>query len=108
MTTDLVTWLRGVLDEIDRVVRAKLGDPYGCWWLAIDEGAPSPDSVLADIAAKRAILDLAEKVISARDEKDENGVLVSVPIARARMRDVVRLLASAYADRPGYREEWRP
>lgn len=43
---------------------------------------------LREVAAKRAIVDLLEDPI----EADQ----------------AARLLASAYADRPGYREEWRP
>lgn len=88
---ELVTWLRARLDDDERVARAATywGDlPLG--HLASDLEAHlihwMPPRVLAEVEAKRRILDAYE---------DETGYLL-------------RLLALPYADRPGYREEWRP
>jgi hypothetical protein len=124
---DLVTWLRGVLDEDEAEVRdsrmpsgeAPYDEPV--WWL--------PDwltkaALLADIAAKRAILDLHRKTTevhhrepfdyltgepqSTRVEEascDSCGWASENPTSAC---ETVRLLASAYKDRPGYRDEWRP
>lgn len=58
-----------------------------------------PAHVLADVAAKRAILDLFEDAGATRIlHVDAFGV----------MREAVRHLAAVYADRPGYDESWRP
>jgi hypothetical protein len=70
-----------------------------------------PARVLAEVDAKRRILD---EVV-----EDATGLDMSVDLdRRTRPRDevtepylgdvLVRLLALPYADRPGYREEWRP
>jgi hypothetical protein len=128
MTDPLVEWLRAVLEEAERAALAcshrawtrdggsiygdHETDPIVDW--VYDDGAwehiarHDPASVLADIAAKRAILEFADRVLAARDEHDATGALFSVPIARARIRDVLRLLASAYRDRPGFLPEWEP
>ncbi|SER95498.1 hypothetical protein SAMN05216188_11868 [Lentzea xinjiangensis] len=68
-----------------------------------------PRTVLAQCDAHEAILDLFEYVCdSSNDQRsDEQGVLMSNPVARRRMRDVVRRLGLAYRHRPGYRDEWR-
>lgn len=55
------------------------------------------DYGLADIAAKRLILDECDSGIEGWTHPGE----------KERCRDIVRLLAQPYADRPGYREEWR-
>jgi hypothetical protein len=62
-----------------------------------------PARVLADVAAKRAIMD-------ALVEADrEAGNLISPEGAYANgLEAAVRRLADAYADHPDYREEWRP
>lgn len=71
-----------------------------------------PAAVLADIAAKRAILDWCTEVIGDRDltTVDQFGSLRQDPQALAvtLAAETVRLLAWADADRPGYRDEWRP
>lgn len=100
---DLATWLRGVLDEDEAQVRdsrmpsgeAPYDEPV--WWL--------PDwltkkALLADIEAKRAILD---EIVPALEGYEWDAVA-----ERSTTERLVRLLASAYKDRPGYRDEWRP
>lgn len=52
-----------------------------------------PDRILADCEVTRRVVELAEAL-----ELEQPGVLGSV----------TELLASAYADHPDYREEWRP
>lgn len=72
-----------------------------------------PARVLAEVEATRRILDLIELCHSReaydeklRDPADER-IVYSVPIARRRLRDVLRLLAQPYAGQDGWREEWR-
>lgn len=81
-----------------------------------------PASVLADIVAKRAILDLHKPVDGLVWDATGNethggkvcGTCCSVdyrdteqPLGDAYPCRTVRLLAEAYADQPGYREEWQ-
>lgn len=124
MTQDeLVAWLRQQLDDDERMARAAADN--GAEWRYSDSGIyPSnksrhpgalvvggygyldeaygehiarhdPARVLADVDAKRRILDQCADVW-AHDRVE------------AFAEDVLRLLALAYADRPGYRGEWRP
>lgn len=72
--SDLVDWLRGVLDE--------------------DE-ADGSYSVRADVAAKREIIDVCVEYMWESEHGPD-------PCARG----VLRALASAYRDRPGWRDEW--
>jgi hypothetical protein len=66
-----------------------------------------PARVLRDVAAKRAIVDEAALAFGATAVDDE--VRDHVESVRQLWElDVLRPLASAYADRPGYREEWAP
>jgi hypothetical protein len=109
MGNEIVRWLTGVLDEVERTARAA----PGCHWLDSDEwvitedahifgeGDPAavvhiamhdPAAVLADVAVKRELLASIEHGIA-----DEG-------LAQHQLR----LLASAYASWPGHREEWRP
>lgn len=69
-----------------------------------------PRAVLAQCEAHTAILDLYDLVIdrASIDLKDDDGVLLTHPIARRRMRDVVKRLALTYQHCPGYQEAWRP
>lgn len=117
-TDDLVVWLRGVLDEEEAAAErlrqqaqevrqelkdpALLGKPMPGWglWPKVERMAPG---VLTDIMAKRGIL--AEVDLVATEHRPDD----SDSVARcAQMEYVLRLFAAAYADRPGYREEWRP
>ncbi|MGW3808842.1 DUF6221 family protein [Micromonospora sp. NPDC005113] len=133
---DLVTWLRVQLDDDERVatgsessdaaLRWSLKLPgYGSWiqdgngdTVVYDEGAPSeseaehitrhdPARVLAEVDAKRRIVDLFE--YEQIDVSLPGGPPATVPGRRpATAGPVLRLLALPYADRPGYRDEWRP
>lgn len=61
-----------------------------------------PAHVLAEVGAKRRILDEFEAADAAAEFPNLDGGRAE-GLGRA-----VRLLALSYADRPGYREEWRP
>jgi len=135
--SDLVAWLTSILDEDEQRVRDAIapsgwdGTPkfYGAdtgayrddWGLHTYHVAP--ERVLADIAAKRAIFErLADLEADRKSVQADYAAWVHNqhdPGFAARfqererneidgLRQAVRLLASAYADRPGYREEWRP
>ena len=123
---DLITWLRGVLDEDERVARAAQDQMPADWRVEVLKAADPSSAklaisdlvttfhhgwVLADIAAKRAILDEILEDLRAMHsaiiyfEGDEYGDPGGIPAAADKL---VRLLASAYAHRDGFRDEWRP
>lgn len=118
---DLVQWLRAQLDEDERTARAADEGPWQGKHLgrhdqaAVDTGARGgliqldgpraaangthivvhdPARVLREIDAKRRIVD---RYAWLRDHGDTGGTAWVLP-----------LLALPYADRPGYREAWRP
>lgn len=133
---ELITWLRAQLDDDERVARAAIAGPWEAdlgdvrindaerrpiAYLAATSGKREieernaahiarwdPARVLAEIEAKRRILDEYETVCAeVRDPKSAE----HRANARARqfaLEGVLRLLASAYAGEPGWREEWRP
>lgn len=123
---DLVAWLRKQLDEDARVAQAaaRRQPGGGSWSLAGSEiragdGAPvarhtwphegahiathDPARVLREIDAKRLTL---ERFADLSGENWQPGPLRAVRLQE--LRDAVRCLASPYADRPGYRENWAP
>ena len=130
MTTDLIAWLRAQLDEDERIaVDAALLADSERWtasarngWDEIRDGRRrrvaearnderthiarhDPARVLAEVEAKRRIIDRAAAF------QDSTGVTLNVDsftAIAAQMRSILRVLATAYADCPGYREEWRP
>ena len=64
-----------------------------------------PRRVLAEVDAKRRILNEYDKALGRRKQYPDDlpgaGALLT-------MVHVVKLLALPYADRPGYRDEWKP
>lgn len=117
---DLVQWLGAQLDDDERLVRDQLcvncGNPTaplesplgvtgytheGGWEgrrcpgrLVGAERVQNPARVLRETDAKRRIVD---RYAWLREHGDTGGTAWVLP-----------LLALPYADRPGYREEWRP
>jgi hypothetical protein len=134
---DLVTWLRAQLDEDERVAKmAEILDPApwanrvsttpgghvegriagagGHTVVHVKDQAPDFDSathiarwdparVLAEVDAKRRILELHAPVIDGT-QSSWTWFAGSESASEA----IVKLLALPYADRPGYRSEWRP
>lgn len=109
---DLVTWLRAQLDDDEQMLRALdstalNGIDSTAGWGArayIERG-------LAEVDAKRRILDDVVDEASGLDAQVDGEFRVGRRDTKAEpyLGDVlVRLLAAPYADRPGYREEWRP
>lgn len=116
-TADLVVWLGQQLDEDERTAQACPGDGS---WSAADIAVYGPDlsaevrahmaahnpaRVLREINAKRQIIQRYESALENR--KAHPGDLASAGAVLA-LHGVVKPLAVAYADRPGFREEWRP
>jgi hypothetical protein len=128
---DLVAWLRGQLDADEQDAR----DLRGATWAAEGDlvtaegrlgrrviiadglrGAAAewladhdPAAVLADVKAKRAIVDLMEdRADLAYLNPLPNGVHFGPGDESELAAQVLALLALAYANRPGYREDWRP
>lgn len=114
---DLITWLRGVLDDDERVAKAATPGPWSVHrqgleavvspGVAMDkeEGGVSvedaahiarhdPAAVLADVKAKRAVLDLLNLTAGPYDP------------ARGALKEAVKTLASAYRHRPGWTTDW--
>jgi hypothetical protein len=109
MSDDLITWLRSELDYDERIARRYKDGNYAEY----EEHLTTPDWVLADIAAKRAILDRYEDAVRLDTSKPGYDPVARLNVSLAKvlapeLERVVRLLALAYADRPGYRDEWRP
>jgi hypothetical protein len=127
MVSDLVEFLRAALDEDERVARAaydeasdyrvlgsRLAEEHFVLW--------KPDRVLADVAAKRAILELHDGEHDCRELR--TGVYPhdwpsAAPWGSAGEAwrhassehfegpcPTLRLLAQPFAGRPGWREEW--
>lgn len=122
-TDDLVVWLRAQLDDEEaaaeqlrqqaREVRQELkeprllGKPMPGWglWPDVERMAAG---VLADVAAKRVVLDAYEHARIVYRDHYRLGVGTARECAKVdALGEVVRLLAGPYAGRPGYREEWR-
>jgi len=105
---ELVEWLRAQLAEDERIARAADAAKEDGWWWGPESESPAerhiaahdPARVLRDIDAKRDLLRFAEGVHD-HHETFTAGVA-------ARLEETLRLFALAYADRPGYREEWAP
>lgn len=110
---ELVVWLRAQLDEDERIARAatqgewvwsrEFVTPPGYHHRTVGPLEPGdaayiaawdPARVLREIEAKRRIVD---RYAWLREHGDTGGTAWVLP-----------LLALPYADRPGYREEWRP
>lgn len=87
MSDDLATWLLAAIDEEERVARETGDDPVD----SEHQARWTPARVLAECEAKRRIIGTL---------RDEGGDRL--------FADIFRLLALPLADRPGYREEWKP
>ncbi|MFJ5644019.1 DUF6221 family protein [Streptomyces sp. NPDC093223] len=129
---DLMQWLGEQLDEDERIARAASGEEWGAVLptqpyvisnvaaheanrtlltvgrIAAVERAEDrahitehdPARVLREINAKRDLLRFAEGI------HDHHATFATGVYAR--LEQTLRLYAATYADRPGYREDWRP
>ncbi|WP_329472709.1 DUF6221 family protein [Streptomyces sp. NBC_01723] len=128
--SDLVQWLREQLDEDERIAREA---PPGPWYIggAVDPTKPcqvntfpdlrlvadglnwlvaehiavhNPARVLREIDAKRQVIARYEQA----HQLWEGGAGNGADAMRAGLLYCLQAHASVYADRPGYREAWRP
>lgn len=129
---DLIGWLRAQLGVDERVAHSlDCYDEYGndlqlgtCMGYPCERYiAIGKNRVLAEVEAKRRLLDLHQRV-DARDDWIGRSQVGWPPepacygchadfseeyaVPDANDCPVARLLALPYADRPGYRPEWRP
>jgi len=144
MSDDLVTWLRAQLDEDERwaklaahqagsaawepeegagttvISRVRIG-PGRFFESLGEEGFASehiarhdPARVLAEVAAKRAIIAEAFRHAAKIDSEwgdchDADQIAAGLcPETAVDKIPILRILALPNADRPGYREEWKP
>jgi hypothetical protein len=114
-TADLAAWLTRIWDEEERIAQGVvdrsapdeatiyLEDPWP------EEAAYlpliKPAAMLAQIAAKRALLALHADSGDGRCGECSDKFCVTPWNG---VCEVAAILALPYADRPGYREEWRP
>ena len=123
--SDLVTWLRAQLDADERSAMIAAG-PIGHNWQAdggsvfaehpTDEivdyagqaaehiAVHDPARVLRQVAAMRAIVDAYERAYHGEQFAETEAQYAR----RVALEEAVEALATMYADRDGYREEWRP
>lgn len=121
---DLAAYLLARYAEEEASARAALAEaetmhPPLTWrWAVIDSwtstrmppGAPSPDRIFAEVAAKRAIIDLH----GGRPMWNEGGDLRAdtLHVCEDALEDAdgcrtLRALAQPYAGRPDFRDEWK-
>ncbi|MGW5408999.1 DUF6221 family protein [Streptomyces spiralis] len=110
---ELVEWLRAQLDEDEQIARAA----GGTWWAppdlvgeVHDSGGVNIDAKLKSFAAHIEAWDPARVLREIDAKRQILGRVLSHAAVMGRDEvhwDLLRLLALPYADRPGYREEWR-
>lgn len=132
---DLVRWLTSQLDADEETARAA-ADEYGADWY-YDDGfvlarreddmvatgsqdflerkqgvfiaAHDPARVLQEIDAKRGIVRAYEAAVAAfSDSGPAMANYDRLTGSVSSLRGSLELLATVYADRPGYQESWRP
>jgi hypothetical protein len=118
-------WTPRITCDQDGYVSGRITDDRGYAVVHVEDQTPAsaeaehiarwdPARVLAEVDAKRRILELHAPV----NDYDPNGPVCSTCGEAGNPGDetavvrwpcsTVRLVALPYADRPGYREEWRP
>lgn len=111
--SDLETWLRAQLDADEQWARSILQPPADWRSVTITDAVVSGIArrQLAEADAKRRILDNIVPEADGLDMQVDGEFRVGRRdlVAEPYLGDaLMRLLALPYADRPGYREEWRP
>jgi hypothetical protein len=131
MMDDLVQFLRDRLDEDERVAReaASTQRNGGSWQFSemqvrAGDGAPvtkhtwvgegshiarhDPARVLAEVQAKRLLLDRWSELQDRIDSEDDQEKRGRLALTRHGLDMFVFQLGTVYADHPDYRQEWRP
>lgn len=116
---DPLVWLREQLDEDEaEIAKHPDGEDDGAYWSITATGETGypcnpylrigKDRALAEVAAKRAILDAYADALEDSTGSTSDAAPWDPDWVRARtLAGVVLRLARPYADRKGYREEWR-
>jgi hypothetical protein len=115
-TDDLTAFVKARLDEDEETanaVRPKDWDDIG--WAGVGATATAhaarfdPARVLREVEAKRAIVDLASKLVGREwpDWHKEHGIAPTVR-EEANHLYTLKILAAVYNDHPDYRQEWTP
>ncbi|MER5653411.1 DUF6221 family protein [Streptomyces sp. NPDC002131] len=120
---ELVQWLGGMLDEDEQIAQLASSGPWNRQvgqitggpdgrviitqqaqaWNADHIAAHDPARVLREVEAKRDALAHFERIRQHTRQGDEAYVLAEGAVSKQ-----IQIMATAYADRPGYREDWRP
>lgn len=124
MSSDLVAWLRAQLDVTESETRKLLRDAQDVslrlkdptylgrhvpGWYLFPDIERILARTLADLDAQRRVLDVYEEASSTYDARYRLGLGTAGDHARTQaLAMAIRMLASVYADQPGYRDEWRP
>lgn len=117
-TEGLAEWLLGCIAEDEQVAWEAADDGYGAIDWAGESGPTDvhiarhdPAHVLAVCDAHRRIVELADDASTDRGTVILEFCVGSAEIEEAWATDpgalILKALATAYADRPGFREEWR-
>lgn len=107
---DLVTWLQQQIDEDENAVRAMIGkgptDAFLTRHRVIQTLIVETDSSteaarfrLAECDSKRALI----RVLAKQSNRDDEAWGYQMEA-----QEMIKIMALPYADRPGYREDWRP
>jgi hypothetical protein len=116
--SDLTEWLRAQLDEADQEVDFIHADDCPSVVVAYDDGTSQrmvgpcncgvPQYLRTEVEAKRRILDQVVPDVRRMEERIGEEWSSGEPGNHDTSDALIRLLALPCADRPGYREEWRP
>lgn len=105
---DLIVWLRVQIDADEVWARQALSpsQPIDHRIVGVSEAvvAGLARRMLIEVEAKRRIVALADKTWA----WGQGSAGATAGYASLVVADTIRLLALPYADREGYREEWRP
>lgn len=105
-TEGLAEWLLEQIGEDERDLRE---DPaWSRWMIKPSDLAARIRLALAECESKRRIVERSLFVVGHGPAVDDVRALDMTTGAMGALGDVLKLLAEPYADRPGYREEWRP
>lgn len=116
---DLLQWLGEQLAEDERIVRENsdgngLADGFPDYRTYSDSDTAAadeyiehfgPERMLREIEAKRELVERHERAMENRRSHPDDLASAGALLA---LHGAVKLLTLPYADRPGYRDEWRP
>lgn len=116
MPADIVSFLRARLDRLEAAALAEVEyqrrlsqDLVGASLVfppLMEIGWADPDFVLAEVEAKRAILDRYDFVRSNGPARDNDRAMDMTVGGLWRLLDVLRMLAQPYADHPDFDPSW--